>query len=135
MALYLFLAMGYNSLFKYYRDQRLHQDIEVLRARKRALANPQNPGVPLSYFDRLVNINVSNLEAYYAMVKSHTNNSFLASVTVGCVGFVLIITSLFVGFSGLDNANVIAYISAGSGVITEFISGVFFIYIIALQGN
>ncbi|OCH11867.1 hypothetical protein A6E03_18980 [Aliivibrio sp. 1S128] len=33
---------------------------------------------------------------------------------------------MFIGFTDLNNADSVAYISAGSGVIVEFISGVFF---------
>jgi Cyanobacterial TRADD-N associated 2-Transmembrane domain len=126
LACYAIFGLAYRIAMRDIRNRSLHQDLEVLRARKRALINPKDPSAPLPYFDRLVNINVSNLEAYYTMVKVHTNNSFLASISAGCIGFLLIFTGLIVGFTGLQNSQSIAFISAGSGVITEFISGVFF---------
>ncbi|QQO85957.1 hypothetical protein D7032_17070 [Shewanella algae] len=38
----------------------------------------------------------------------------------------LIITGLIIGFTDFKNSESIAYLSAGSGVVVEFISGVFF---------
>jgi predicted transporter len=73
-----------------------------------------------------VDINVNNLSDYYKLVKQHTDKSFLASITAGAIGFVLIITGLLIGFADFENSKSVAYISAGSGVIIEFISGVFF---------
>ncbi|MFH4571099.1 hypothetical protein WMQ60_15080 [Vibrio diabolicus] len=60
------------------------------------------------------------------MVKEHTNKSFFASMVAGVIGFLLIVTGMLIGFTDLANADSVAYISAGSGVIVEFISGVFF---------
>lgn len=83
--------------------------------------------IPSSYFDRLVDINVNNLEAYYSLVKAHTNKSFLVSLTAGGIGFTLIAVGLIIGFSdAATTTKPMAYISAGSGVITEFIASVFF---------
>jgi hypothetical protein len=50
-----------------------------------------------SYFDRLVGINVDNLAAYYALVKLHTDKSFVVATAAGVVGFVLVVTGLVLG--------------------------------------
>ena len=99
--LYILLVTSYTAMLRNVRERQAHQDLEVLRARKRATQGSEVSGAQVSYFDRLVNINVSNLEAYYLIVKNHTNNSFIASVSAGFVGFLLIITGLIAGFSGL----------------------------------
>lgn len=78
------------------------------------------------YFQRLVNINVENLSAYYFTVKSHANKSFLASLFVGIAGFVMIGFGISKTLSGSNNSIALATLSGLSGVITEFISAVFF---------
>lgn len=82
------------------------------------------------YFNKLVRVNVSFLEEYYAQVKRHTALSFSFSLLVGLLGFALIVTGLVTGFVNGDNqindTDVISYISSASGVLIEFIAGVFF---------
>jgi len=77
-----------------------------------------------SYFDRLVAINIDNLNAYYGLVKIHADRSFLAVVAAGSIGFIFIITGVAVGL--LTSEDQVGLVSAGAGVITEFISTIFF---------
>jgi hypothetical protein len=44
----------------------------------------------------------------------------------GMVGFILILIGLAFGFARGQNTQTISFISAGAGVVVEFISGVFF---------
>lgn len=93
---------------------------------ERLYGGTASPQEPTSYFDRLVQINVDNLADYYAMVRVHTDKSFKVSIIAGLFGFALISVGLILGFLG-DTANTdIALIASGSGVITEFIAGIFF---------
>ena len=105
----------------------LRGDVDVLNMRLRILnilsGNVEN--LP-SYFDRLVQINVENLASYYSIVKGHTDKSFFASIVAGAIGFLLVIVGLAIGFVNLDHTPTITYIATASGVITEFIAGVFF---------
>jgi len=78
------------------------------------------------YFDRLVAINLSSLAAYYDLVQVQTSRSFLASIWVGIVGVVLILVGLAVGFTSQGKSETVSYIATGAGVLTQFISGVFF---------
>ncbi len=78
-----------------------------------------------AYFSRLVDINVQNLGSYYSLVRLHNDKSFSVSVWVGIFGFILILLAVGFALSG-GNQKLPAGISAGSGVITEFISAVFF---------
>ena len=102
-------------------------DIDVLNSRLRVLSllsgNTQQSQTS-SYFDSLVRINVENLSTYYALVKVHTDKSFMVSIIVGIIGFVLIGIGLSVAFA--TNAQSIAYIGSASGIITEFIAAIFF---------
>jgi hypothetical protein len=107
---------------------RAKANLEFLKDRKRIqtrLSGGTQSDDESSYFDRLVSINVENLAADYTLVKVHTNKSFNVAVGVGIVGFALIIVGLAVGFTDATKAT-ITYISSGAGVITEFVSGVFF---------
>jgi hypothetical protein len=127
---YTILAVMVGIVLQKSKEGSVILELDELKAKKRILlrlpAEASESAETASYFDRLVNINVSNLEAYYRLVKVHTNNSFQVSLVVGCIGFVLIVTGLIFGFAGIGHSESIAYISAGSGVVTEFIASVFF---------
>jgi hypothetical protein len=107
----------------------LNGKLDELRTRRDVLSHfgqttsRSSGGTEPSYFDKLVQINIENLAAYYRLVKVHTDKSFLVSLCVGVVGFLLIICGLLFGFG---NSKDLAYISSGSGVLTEFIASVFF---------
>lgn len=129
-AAYFGMAIVLFSAFNSMRLASLEQDLDVLEAKKRILSRSANSagelGNPPSYFDRLVDINITNLGAYYGLVKVHANNSFFVSVFAGFIGFMLVVTGLIVGLMDTKNAQDISRVSAASGIITEFIAGVFF---------
>ena len=81
---------------------------------------------PVDYINKLIELNVTRLEEYYDEVKRHSFLSFSFSLIVGIVGFLLIVTGIILGYFGKGDKINIAYLSGISGVITEFISGVFF---------
>jgi hypothetical protein len=125
---FLFMAF-WIYILKSSRINSLQSDLDLLMAKKRIMSRSalsESTEDKLSYFDRLVEINISNLEAYYKLVKVHTNNSFLSSIAAGTVGFILIGIGLVIGFSAIHEAKYIAYISAGAGILTEFIASIFF---------
>lgn len=79
-----------------------------------------------SYFSTLVRINIDNLSDYYTLVRVHTDNSFKVTISVGIVGFVLIVLGLVLGFFDDESIKTTSFIATGSGIIVEFISSVFF---------
>jgi hypothetical protein len=81
---------------------------------------------PVDYINKLIELNVTRLEEYYDEVKRHSFLSFSFSLLVGVVGFLLIVTGILLGYFGHGDKMNIAYLSGISGIITEFISGVFF---------
>jgi hypothetical protein len=81
---------------------------------------------PVDYINKLIELNVTRLEEYYDEVKRHSFLSFSFSLIVGIVGFLLILTGILLGYFGHGDKMNIAYLSGISGIITEFISGVFF---------
>lgn len=100
-------------------------EIEIIEARKRIyLGLPEPTENKPEYFDSLVKINIENLAAYYSLVKTHTSQSFKVSLLISVVGFALIGAGLVIDFE--YDKKTIGYISTGSGVITELISGVLF---------
>lgn len=77
--------------------------------------------------DQFVDINLTNLESYYALVGRHTDRSFQVSVLSGLIGFALLVIGLTLGFLVSDDSDkVVGYITAGSGVLIQFISAIFF---------
>ena len=78
------------------------------------------------YFEKLVAINVENLSTYYIQVKEHANKGFLASITMGILGFMLLSSSLVYGFSNNASNAALTYSAFASGLVIEFISAIFF---------
>lgn len=125
-------VFAYARILRKSRVASLRADLDALQARQRVARQlgAGAVGVPPvaqdSYFDKLVRINVENLAAYYALVKAHTEKSFLTASAVGVIGFLLVITGLIVGFGADADARAVSYIASASGIIVEFIAGVFF---------
>jgi hypothetical protein len=81
-----------------------------------------------SNYNRLVKINLDNLSEFYETAKSHASRSFLITLIGSLVGLFVLFSSFIIGFFNKDYQN-IAYLSAGSGLILQMISGVlFYIY-------
>src|SRR6266536_1974231 len=115
------------------RETSIDARIENLERRKQiaavtgvSIAGPES-ATETQYFSKLVTINVVNLGDYYALVKVHTNNSFLAALGAGIAGFVLIGTGVGYGFLNGSSNDAIAYVAAASGILVDFIAGVFFV--------
>ena len=74
-------------------------------------------------------INVAALEGYVAQARLQAQQSFDLSKKIAVIGFGTIIVSIclsvFLTMRGIGNLNA-AYLAAIAGVLTEFISGVFF---------
>lgn len=130
------LAVLYGGVFALvgiYMTQRKRSNLQSklgrLKAKKKVKEGSEVRGGEVSsaesYFSNLVEINVDNLSEYYSMVKSHTSNSFWISASTSVAGFFLIVTGLIVLIFS-DSSVEISYISTGTGVVVEFISGVFF---------
>ena len=125
VVVYAFLSV-YISVLLSTRKERLVRDLESLLARQRVRERYEEDEP--SYIDSLVAINIENLAEYYSMIRNQTDNSYRASLVAGIVGFGLLAAGTILGVSRGEEAQtqVGAYIAAASGVITEFIAGVFF---------
>ncbi len=75
------------------------------------------------YFNRLINVNLSNMEEYYLLVKVQTKKSYNITLFASFVGFAILICGIILSYSSTDNTG---KLTIWSGVITEFISTVFF---------
>ncbi len=73
------------------------------------------------------------IESYYRTNRSHVAWSFWASMFALIVGLLVLIAGIFLAFSGSNNALSIATTSAG--VLTQFISAGFFIFITKIYVN
>lgn len=125
---FIFLGLYWIAL-RTSRHASYEAEIETLKAKQKILSRlPENEPDDGSgaYFDQLVRINVENLAAYYSQVKAQADKSFLTAVAVGGVGFLFIVSALIIGLFGITTSATMAFISAGSGVITELIATVFF---------
>lgn len=117
-ALFFFAVLGADP-------EKRRIEVEKLESTRRLYHSFLNLKTDEAYFDQLVKINIENLSEYYSLVKIHTGQSFKLSLVVSVAGFFLIATGLVAGFLNESLRN-ISYLSAGSGVIVEFIAGVMF---------
>jgi hypothetical protein len=78
------------------------------------------------YFRSLVTINVTSLRDYYYLVKSHTGAGFRASILAAVIGFALVAAAVVFAYTH-PNEESVALLAGGSGVLMQFISGVFFV--------
>lgn len=80
-------------------------------------------------FKYVLLINVASLEGYVAQTRIQAAQSFRLSSAVALVGFLLIAIGVGFGFylSAMGSRTLdMAYLASGAGIVTEFISGVFF---------
>lgn len=75
-------------------------------------------------------INIAALEGYVAQARLQAQQSFILSKVVAIIGFIIvgvaIIISIILTLKGNANLNS-AYLAGITGILTEFISGVFFL--------
>jgi hypothetical protein len=77
------------------------------------------------YFAKLINVNLSNIEAYYLLVKAQSDNSFRLTLACAIAGFIVLMAGILLSFiKGTDNSA--TTITVASGVLIEFISAIFF---------
>jgi hypothetical protein len=76
------------------------------------------------FFTRLVTINFNYLDLYYGQTKDQANKSFWISVVAGVAGFGIIIAGICILVFKEGSSS--GPITVASGVLGEFISGVFF---------
>lgn len=94
---------------------------------KKIASDPTASSVTKGFFKELVGFNIEYLRAYNALIKNHTQKSFFVSIVSGIFGFGLIMVGICLGFLDKNNlTNNLTYIAAVSGIIIEFISGIFF---------
>jgi len=105
--------------------EKTEAQIERLESAKRSYEGLLGINEEATYFDRLVQINVDNLSEYYSLVKIHTSQSFKTCIFAGGIGFFFIVLGVAIGYFN-QNLKDISYLAAGAGIITEFISGIFF---------
>ena len=80
-------------------------------------------------FKYVLLINISALEGYVAQTRIQAAQSFRLSQIVAIIGFILIAVGvgmgIYLSINGKETLD-IAYLASAAGILTEFISGVFF---------
>ena len=74
-------------------------------------------------YENLIKISYTYLDQYYLLVREQAQKSFFITLGISIVGAILVIIGIISMLFGLIEPS---YISAGAGVLTEFISAVFF---------
>lgn len=102
---------------------------EIAQADKRTFIQKLEAAKGDDVFKYLLLINTSALEGYIAQTRHQADQSFQLSQKVAVVGFVLITLGIVIGYysniTGKSSFET-AYLSSIAGILTEFISGVFF---------
>ena len=111
-----------NALFRY-QQERIRLDYDMNFANKYPSIHKAGKD---DYYASLVKLNIDNLQRNYELVRVHSNRSFMTSVSIATAGFIFIAIGLVAGVSNSEHLP-ITYISTGAGVITTFISSMFFV--------
>ena len=77
------------------------------------------------FFDGLIKLSDDYLRAYYSQTKVQAQNSFMVSLAIGIFGVLVISVGIVMLFADKTNP---AYVTTAAGVMTEFISAVFFAF-------
>ena len=79
--------------------------------------------IEVDFFTKLVKINFKYIDKYYLQTQIQADKSFTISVVSSIVAFLIIISGIFLMY--IDEVSS-AYIATGTGLLSEFISAVFF---------
>ena len=74
-------------------------------------------------FTNLIKISYKYLDQYYLQVREQAQKSFIFTAIIASIGAILIFTGVILMFAEKVN---VSYVSTSAGVITEFISSIFF---------
>jgi len=74
-------------------------------------------------FQNSIEMSYKYLDQYYLQIREHAQKGFLVTIFVSIIGAILVAIGIILMF--LDKTNP-SYVTAAAGVITEFISAVFF---------
>jgi hypothetical protein len=80
-------------------------------------------GLEEDFFTKLVKINFKYIDQYYLQTQSQADKSFTLCAAVAVAGFLVVGTGVVLMFRGQIQP---AYLTAASGVLTEFVAAVFF---------
>src|SRR5262249_26226932 len=75
------------------------------------------------FFVDLFQINFRYIDRYYRQTQQQANKSFLISAFASFVGLAIIVVGIVMMFKGETTP---AYVTSGAGVVSEFISTIFF---------
>jgi len=76
-----------------------------------------------NFFTKLVRINFKYIDQYYLQTQEQADKSFILASFAAVIGYIVIIVGIVLMFIDKTKS---AYIATGSGIISEFISAVFF---------
>ena len=80
----------------------------------------------------LIKLSYKYLDQYYLQTREHAQKGFVVTISVSIVGAIIIATGILTMFMGKTSP---AYITTAAGVITEFISAIYFyLYNKTIQG-
>lgn len=111
--------------------------IEILKTRyKRLLVDEEINTIPeeleLDIDKNLIKLSYKYLDQYYLQTREHAQKGFIVTISVSIVGAIIIAGGIIALFFGQTNP---AYITTACGVITEFISAIYFyLYNKTIQG-
>lgn len=85
--------------------------------------NLQNALSDTDTYNDLIKMSYKYLDQYYSQTREHAQRGFLATMGVSLLGALLIVAGVIAMFLGSTTP---AYVTSASGIVTKFISAVFF---------
>lgn len=101
------------------RSTRHSLELQITKARAEMLKE----SIEEDFFTKLVKINFRYIDQYYYQTQQQADKSFRLSSVAATTGFGVVITGIIMMFLGITQS---AYVTSGVGLISQFISAVFF---------
>ncbi len=120
----LFAAMLIYALFmvlirSIINTSKRHLEFQITKARAEVLKE----SIEEDFFTKLVKINFRYIDQYYYQTQQQADKSFRLSAVAATVGFGIVVVGIAMMFLGKAEP---AYVTTAVGVVSEFISAVFF---------
>lgn len=106
-------------------ELRAQQEDDADKKRLDGVLRPQSRGGDEGYFDGLIKLNLENLGTYYRLARKQTNRSFGVAIAAGIAGFIFVLVGILAQMPWMGGQPTMKDL-AWPGVVTEFISAVFF---------
>lgn len=112
----------------YFKNLRKRRALRAVSSTSQVLTKLEKAADVEEYFSRLIQVNLSNMEQYYLLVRNQTEKSYKLTQFASIVGLVILSCGIILSFYKDINSPA-TMLTVSSGILVEFISAIFSIFI------